>query len=330
MVGSGVSKLVRLRRRALGAVSLSAICLALAAPAHAAPDYIGYPISTDTADWQIDRAGASTFTNVGTYQGRTDVLQLSIAPPAGSSSFVNWQGYSQRTSVPAGNSFIGGDLLIQNGWQTGNSVNFVNTGMWGSAMPASVVAGGSYVDASAVFPIVHFSNASGTGRLQVWDTTANPSTGWITLDGTAGTMETSGLINYGSWNSLDMRLITDDGPVRVDYYFNDALIYTWTAPTSNNGGVPEQFWAMYLKARNNGVTSFDTYWSRLLSGQLITPGETTEIGDTDGDLVIEAPSSGDQQQSVEITPNATIDGNLASDGGDAGLVLNVGEGVTIT
>lgn len=320
----------RLRSRTMAAISLSALCLALGSTAYAAPqDYVGYPVSTNVGDWVVDRADAASFENVGGFQGRENVLKLGIAPPAEPITYYNWQGYYQKTVVPAGDSFIGGDLWVQNGWQTGSSTDFVNTGMWGATMPAAVVAQGSYVDAAAVFPIVHFSNESGVGRLKVWDTTANSSTGWITLDGTNGTIESSGLINYASWNSLDMRLITTDGPTRIEYWFNDTLVYTWNAPDARDGSIPEQFFAMFLKARNNGVTSFDTYWSRLLQGQLITANEPVDVGDTDSDVVIVAPTSGPAAP-VTIIPNATIDGNVVVDGGTTSAVVTFGTGSTIT
>lgn len=314
----------------MATASLATLCVALGTGVVAEPvNYVGYPVSTSVGDWVVDRDDAAVFENVGTFQGRQNVLRLSIAPPVAPIDYDTWQGNSQRTLVPAGNSFIGGDIWIQNGWQTGTSTDYVNTGMWGSANPADVVEGGVYVNDASVFPIVHFSNQSGVGRLRIWDTTANDISGWITLDGTNGTIESSGLINYDSWNSLDMRLITTDGPTRIEYWFNGTLVHTWTAPEAVDGSIPEQFFAMYIKARNNGITSFETYWSRLLQGLLITPGEPTDVGDTDTDIVIVAPTSGPAAP-VTIIPNATIDGNVVVDGGTTSAVVTFGSGSTVT
>src|SRR3546814_5991557 len=90
------------------------------------------------------------------------------------------------------------------------STDFQNTGMWGSAMPTATVAGGSYVDSQAVFPIMHFTNQldstgnpDGKGVLRIWDTTVNLTGGWVYLSGTEN------LIQYGGWNSIDLRLIPE-------------------------------------------------------------------------------------------------------------------------
>ena len=133
-------------------------------------------------------------------------------------SFHAWEGYSQRTTMPAGNSFIGGDLWIQNGWQTSNQVNYIRTGMWGAAMPEATVAGGVYVNSQAVFPIIQFTNRSGTGHLEVWDETI----GFVDLP------ETAGLSRYDGWNTLNMRLLVDQH--KIEYYFNNELVWTWNSP----------------------------------------------------------------------------------------------------
>src|SRR3546814_6216191 len=84
---------------------------------------------------------------------RTDTLFPYTTLFRSGSSFNNWQGHSQRTTAPAGESFLRGDIWIQSDWSTGTETDFQNTGMWGSAMPTATVAGGSYVDSQAVFPI---------------------------------------------------------------------------------------------------------------------------------------------------------------------------------
>src|SRR3546814_16165003 len=91
--------------------------------------------------------------------------------------------------------------------------------MWGSAMPTATVAGGSYVDSQAVFPIMHFTNQldstgnpDGKGVLRIWDTTVNLTGGWVYLSGTEN------LIQYGGWNSIDLRLIPEQS--KGEYYFN--------------------------------------------------------------------------------------------------------------
>ncbi len=280
--------------------------------------YTPHAINMDPASWSIDRSDASVFERV-TFEGR-DSLRLGITPPAEGGSFYNWQGYSQRTQAAAGESFLRGDLWINDGWQTGSDIDYQNTGMWGSAMPESVVANGTYVDAEAVFPIIHFSNEQdiaggnpdGIGMLRVWDTTDGD--GWIYLANTAG------LINYDSWNSLDMRLIPEEN--KIEYYFNGTKVYTWEDPTSDNNTKPGQFFAMYLKARNNGETTFDTYWSRLLAGTVYSDGDVS--GPITGDVLVDAGAS------VNVSDGTTISGSLLGNGTTtATTVVNFGGDVDI-
>ncbi|HWK70467.1 MAG TPA: hypothetical protein VNS29_06440, partial [Burkholderiaceae bacterium] len=282
--------------------------------------YTPYGMNMDAAAWIKDRGGDPGLVRT-TWQGR-DALKLTITKPAAGDSFNNWQGHSQRTAAPAGESFLRGDIWIQDSWASGTATDFQNTGMWGSAMPASTVAGGSYVDAQAVFPIIHFTNQQdptgnpdGKGMLRIWDTAANPSGGWVYLPDTAGQ------INYGSWNSFDLRLIPESG--RVEYYLNGSLVYTWVDPTSDNGAKPGQFFAMYLKARNNGVSEFDTYWSRLMSGTVYTDG--TVSGPVSGDVMVDAGGM------VLVADGTTISGSLYGNGSTAAAsIVNFDKSATVS
>lgn len=294
----------------------SALAILAVNPVATAGEFIGYlpyPVSMDPTDWSKDRADASSFENVGSFQGRDDVLRLGIKDPADPrGSFYNWQGYSQRTDAPSGNSFLRGDLWIMDGWQNGGEDDYVHTGMWGSAMPADLVAEGKYVDAASVFPIVHFTNQGGVGRLVVWDPSSPEAIGgWVDLP------ETSGVINYDSWNTIDLRLLPEDR--KVQYLFNGKVIYTWDVPEPSNPdlGLPEQFFAMYLKARNTGHSQYDSYWSRLLSGTLIRSGEG--IGNTDRDVQVDF--GGASSGVAAVADGAQIGGSVVAEGGDAGGVL---------
>src|SRR3546814_1430042 len=79
----------------------------------------------DPTAWVRDRGGDPGLTNA-IWEGR-DALKLSILPPAEGSSFNNWQGHSQRTTAPAGESFLRGDIWIQSDWSTGTETAFQNT-----------------------------------------------------------------------------------------------------------------------------------------------------------------------------------------------------------
>ncbi|WP_132314164.1 hypothetical protein [Martelella mediterranea] len=268
----------------------------------AAAEYIEtYPISTNLGNWVVDRQGTSTFKLLDTYQGRNNVLALGTSPDdANPDSFYRWEGYSQKTTVPAGKSMIGGDIWVNSDWQQGTDSDYIRTSMWGSAMTEAEVATGKYNDNDAVFPIVQFTNQGGTGRLEVWNSNEG---GWIDLP------ETAGIIDYNGWNSIDMRLVTDTNGqgTAIEYYFNNQLIYTWADPESVNETSPEQYFAMYLKNRNNGVTEYTSYWSRLLSGLVFD--NDAEIGNVDGDLVAEKGAT------ISIIPGSTIEGPVSLEGG---------------
>ncbi|MET3599997.1 autotransporter domain-containing protein [Martelella mangrovi] len=263
-----------------------------------------YPISTDPNDWDVDRHPTTSFTLLGDYMGRTNVLALeTVGADAGGTSYHQWEGYSQTTIVPPGDSFIGGDLYVADGWQNGSDTDYIRTSMWGSAMTDEEVATGNYNDNDAVFPIIQFTNRDGQGRLEVWDT--NTSNGWVDLP------ETAGLINYAGWNTLDMRVMTNvdgQGGSAVQYFFNGELIYTWEPALSADSTSPEQFFAMYLKNRNHGQTDFTSYWSRLLTGVFL-PEDINEIGNTPYDLAII-----NNNGPVTITQGAVLSGSVTSRG----------------
>src|SRR3546814_903313 len=101
-----------------------------------------------------------------------------------------------------------------------------------------------------------------------------------------------------------MRLIPATN--KIEYYFNGSLVYTWNDPTSANNTQPGQFYAMYLKARNNGVTTFDTYWSRLMAGTVYSDGNVS--GTITGDVLIDAGAS------VSVSDGTTISGSLSGNG----------------
>ncbi len=267
--------------------------------------HLAYPVSTNVSDWATDRqAPYGNLTRIDQYEGRANVLSFGIDPPASMHSFYNWQGYNASAHAAAGDSFIGGDLWVNPAWQAGNSTDYVRTGMWGAAMPAQTVASNTYVDSQTSMPIVSFTNRDGAGRLEVWDTTVNPDSGWVDLPASAG------LIRYGTWNSIDMRLLPGEG--KIEYYLNGTLVYTWANPAGDDGSVPQQFWKMYLQGRNNGVTAFQTYWSELASGELVQRGQA--IGNTPGNVVAVSSSSSAPGVPTVVTAGAQIGGSMSAKG----------------
>ena len=211
-------------------------------------------------------------------------------------------------SLPAGKTYLRGDLWVPDTWQSGTDTDYVRTGLWGAAMPEDTVTGGTYVDAQATFPIISFTNVDGVGRLEVWRTTV---TGGVSTGAWEEVPDTAGLLRYDSWNTLDLRLLPDQN--RIEYLLNGEVFYVWENPVSEGSApvAPEQFWAIYLNARNNGYTVFDTYWSRLMAGIIVA--EDVPITGADGDLLLEGPAT-----EVSVADNAVIEGSLSVTGGDDG------------
>lgn len=266
-------------------------------------------ISMEPDDWIKDRAPAFPFELVS-HAGRSSVLRIGIRPPDSPSSFYNWQGYTQGpkqgTTFPTGDVFLRGDIYIPEDWQSGwSDTDYVRTSMWGSAMPEETVDLGSYVDAKASFPIIGFTNEGGVGRLEVYNDHLGVSQ-WVDLPDTADQL------NFGGWNTFELRLLPEQK--KIEYLLNGNLIYTWDEPLSRDGSTPEQFFQIYLNARNNGQTAFDTYWSRLMAGLVAAPGST--IGSTPGDVLVD-----DSDAETVVGDDTIIGGSLHVQGGLAGKTI---------
>lgn len=179
--------------------------------------------------WTTDRYDPAAFGNVGTVQGRSDVLGISISTADGlgnrasgfNSTFYNTQGMGTAVSGGAG-STLSADLFVDSNWAT-DAGGSVRTDMWG------VASGGTD------YLIVGFSNYGGLGRFRIWD--ANTVNGWV--EGVAS-------VNYGAWNALS---ITYTGSSFV-YSINGTAVYTDSTVTGT------QFTGAIMQAYNfNGDPS---------------------------------------------------------------------------
>jgi outer membrane autotransporter protein len=218
------------------------------------------PVNMNVSAWSVDRRAAAGFANT-VFEGR-DTIKIHIAPPSTGQSFTDWQGYKIETDGPVGNGSLRGDLWINSNWTEGSAEDYIRTGIWGSLVPEGST---QYVNASAIFPIISFTNQDGQGRLEVWDNDAS-ATGWVDLG-----VDTANLLNFGGWNRFEARVIGSD---KIDYVVNGQTVYTWEMPRGVDDSISEELWALYLKPRNNGQTTFDTYWSDLTTSDLILDGGT--------------------------------------------------------
>ncbi len=194
-----------------GYAVLGAVLLALSGePATATslmPSFASVP-----SGWVVDRYAPDSFSNVGTYQGRSDVLGIGIGPngsvanrpSAYSSQFYDTQGMQYSVSGGSG-STLSADLYLPGSWLA-SSNGAVRTDMWG------VMTDGSSV---SDYPIIGFTNQSPDGYVgfRVWDDTLNSGAGgWVEL-GTTGLAD--------SWNSLSIDFTGTD----FLYELNGTLVY---------------------------------------------------------------------------------------------------------
>jgi hypothetical protein len=159
------------------------------------PDFGNVPTG-----WAPDRYAPNSFSDVGTYQGRNDVLGIGISsaqslanrPAPYQSAFYNTQGDGyQFGSLQGAGSVLSADLWISS--SMGDPANgAIRTDMWG------VMNGGED------YPIIGFANTlnapqyagSTGGHFQIFDGTLNGGSGnWVILGTT---------VNYNAWNSFSI------------------------------------------------------------------------------------------------------------------------------
>jgi hypothetical protein len=196
--------------------------------AHAAsimPDF-----STAPTGWETDRYQPDFFGNIGTFEGRNNVLQIGITdddssqnrPVGQQGAFYNTQG--MKYAVTGGvDSYLSADLFIDELWEFSEN-GHVRTDMWG-VMSAST-------GAISAYPIIGFTNYGGAGRFRVYDQHA--TNGWVDFDTE---------VSYGDWTSFKMLLTAS----AIDFYINDSLVYSDTTI-----GATTQFSAVIMQAFNFG------------------------------------------------------------------------------
>lgn len=193
-----VANLMRLTAVALTAGTLGQAVFA----APVMPDF-----ATAPTGWVTDRYAPASFGNVGTYQGRSNVLGIGIdssgdlnnrAGTGQNSSFYNTQG--KQTAIAGGaGSVLSADLFINASWL--NSLNgYVRTDMW---------AVGSDGVGVTDYGIIGFTNYGNSARLRVWDADVG---GWVDLVNT---------IAPDAWTSFDIELTATSLLYRV----NGAQVY---------------------------------------------------------------------------------------------------------
>jgi hypothetical protein len=211
------------------ALALLAIASIAAQAAPSMPDF-----ATAPAGWTTDRYAPASFGNVGTYQGRDNVLGIGISSAqsavnrgAQSGMFYNTQGMQTAISGGAGSS-LSAALYIDSGWSS-NANGTVRSDIWGVMGDA-----GGVTD----YSIVGFTNQGGSARYRVYDGDVAANGGWIDL---------AIAVVEGAWTTFD---IVYEGLYTSKFYINGTLAYADN--TIGYGEASEGFSAVIVQAYNFG------------------------------------------------------------------------------
>jgi len=223
---SMIARIFNLARTASVAMAVLSVGQ-MAMAAAVMPTFVGAPTG-----WSTDRYDPASFADVGTYQGRNNVLGIGINSTGDSASrpggqqgtFYNTQGKQQAISGGAG-SQLSADLYINSSWRSANN-GFVRTDMWGVMSDAT--------SAVSDYPIIGFTNFGAAGaRLRAWDGDLNAGLGdWVNL---------TNAISYDAWNSFSI----DFTGGAYDFYVNGVLAYHDTTTSASTG-----FSAVIMQAYN--------------------------------------------------------------------------------
>ena len=252
----------KIDRRLTRSIAAMALILATAGAAQATnitPGFDDIPTG-----WSVDRYAPHSFTNVGSFAGRNDVLGIEITSAEGltsrtagkQTSFFNTQGMKHDVSGSAGD-IISADLYVPTAW--GNEANgTVRTDIWGVMDDGSGISG---------YPILGFTNYGGTARFQAWEDTSGA---WVDL-GVA--------INFDDWNTLAIEFTGTD---TYNFFVNDVLVYTDTTANGSTG-----YQSIIIQAYNffddpaygdANAVDYTAYWANSSSVAVPEPGALAMIG----------------------------------------------------
>jgi len=218
------------------------------------------------AGWTQDRYDPASWSNVGTYQGRNNVLGIGIdsttnatARPIGQQgTFYNTQGRQIGIMGVAGDS-IAADLFLDSSWLA-STAGFVRTDLWGRSNAPT--------ETGVTYPIIGFTNFGGAARLRVFDSDTG---GWVNL-----ATDLSGL--FGTWVSLEIEALANG----YEYSVNGSVVYTDITLGSAGNGFNTGFLQAYnfndplLQISNNAA--YTARWSDSVRNQVPVPGTLALAG----------------------------------------------------
>lgn len=245
--------------------------------------------------WSFDRWPPSTFVNIGTFNGRANVLELGLTqafslpnrPPGYQIVFYNTQGRRIALGPRPPTASLVGSLWLPGSWLTsdpGSAQLNRRTDLWGVLMPGATgqTCAGENCN---VFAIVGFTNADptnpttngGVARFRVFDSQI-PGDGWFNVPANAVPLVGN------TWNDF---CITWTGPT-IEYRINDVLVYTDTTVTPATPAGPLTDLAEAIVQGFNFGSDYVAHWSRLASGV----GDCGTVSATTGSPPAAVPSLG--------------------------------------
>lgn len=240
------------------AIGMTLFCAAAQA-APVMPSFSAVPTG-----WTTDRYDPNSFSNVGTYQGRSDVLGIGISsadsftsrPSAYQSTFYNTQGKGHAISGAAG-SVLSADLYVPGAWDNTENGN-VRTDMWGVMSNTNVLG-----DEVSDYTIIGFTNYGNAGaRLRVWDSDLAGGS-WI---------DVLSLTAFDSWMALSIDFTGSSYVYRV----NGNIVFTDTTISDTT-----HFSSVLMQAYNFGgdpsitdatARDYTANWSNTAAAAVPEPG----------------------------------------------------------
>lgn len=222
--------------------------------------------------WYTDRYEPTSFSNVGTYQGRNDVLGIGITS-AGTlanrasgfnSAFYNTQGRQHLIAGGAGSS-VAADLYVNSSWRSASNGS-VRSDIWGVMASTAFDPSNVFVGITD-YPIFGFTNdGAGGARYRAFD----GDVGWIDLVAP---------VVYDDWTSFEI-LFTGSS---YEFLLNGNLVYTDATIGAGTNG----FRATIMQAYNFGdpanfpnavVADYTAHWSNVTAQAVPEPGSLALLG----------------------------------------------------
>lgn len=242
-----------LLHRTLRRLAILAFFLPLSVIGQILPTWPTTDPGPSTTAWFTDRYPPSSFSNVGTLFGRSNVLAIVISSADGeasrpspyNSTFYNTQGRKIDVGVAPPVSWIA-SVYIPASWATPNPSDTTlnrRTDMWATLKDAT--------DAPTYYPIIGFTNADvstgfgGTARFRVFD-------------GTGAWNDLATPILFDAWNEL---AVTFTGTT-LEYRINGTLVFT---DSHADIALGTQIGDEMLQAYNWG-SDYTANWSRSAAG----------------------------------------------------------------